>query len=62
MLDKEQVYEDIVTIITDRVVDRLTCLRPIKISEDLNACPTCGVGVFKNVPTCRWCKQALKWD
>lgn len=45
-----------------KAISRMIPKAPIKVSDILHACPTCGVGIFINAESCNWCKQILKWE
>lgn len=42
-------------------VSRIRQKEPVKIADNLHACPTCGVGLFLKEEQCRWCRQCLVW-
>ena len=42
-------------------VSRMRQKEPVKVADNLYACPTCGVGLFLKEEQCRWCGQCLEW-
>lgn len=61
MFNKDCRYERAANIAVKQI-SRMRPKQPVRVSDVLNACPTCGVGIFLGVVKCRWCGQVIKWE